>query len=271
MDVDSCGAIRVGPPIAQVAELVDAQVSGTCGRMVVEVRVFSWAPSSDWLTTLEDLQQTMSDTLNNSNPIIKLHRGDLPDGLTFGSSVAVDTETLGLNPLRDRLCLVQLSAGNSEAHLVQFDGLSYDAPNLKQLLSDPGVTKIFHYARFDVAVIQHYMDLTCAPIFCTKIASRLTRTYTDRHGLRDLCGELLGIELSKLQQQSDWGTENLSQEQMQYAALDVLYLHGLKEILERRLSREGRHHLAHASFNFLPTRVELDLSGWAEQDIFSHS
>ena len=209
--------------------------------------------------------------MNNTNPVIKLYKGDLPDGYNLGKSVAVDTETLGLNPLRDRLCLVQLSAGDGEAHLVQFDGTDYHAPNLKQLLADTDVTKIFHYGRFDLAVMRQYLEIECWPIFCTKIASRLTRTYTDRHGLRDLCGELLGIELSKQQQQSDWGAETLSKEQMSYAAMDVLYLHRLKEILERRLSREGRRHLAQASFNFLPIRVELDLSGWAEQDIFSHS
>ena len=209
--------------------------------------------------------------MNNKQPIITLHKGDLPDGLNFGQHVAVDTETLGLNPLRDRLCLIQLSAGDNEAHLVQFDGNGYHAPNLKKLLEDPGITKIFHYARFDLAVIRHYMNVTCLPVFCTKIASRLTRTYTDKHGLKDLCGELLGIEISKQQQQSDWGAENLSQEQMNYAAIDVLYLHRLMAILELRLSREARQHLAQASFNFLPTRVELDLSGWVEQDIFSHS
>ena len=209
--------------------------------------------------------------MNSTNPIIKLYKGDLPDGFNSGKSVAVDTETLGLNPLRDRLCLVQLSAGNGEAHLIKFDGTDYHAPNLKQLLADPDVTKIFHYGRFDLAVMRQYLEIERWPIFCTKIASRLTRTYTDRHGLRDLCGELLGIELPKQQQQSDWGAETLSQEQMSYAAMDVLYLHRLKEILERRLNREGRHHLAKASFNFLPIRVELDLSGWAEQDIFSHS
>ena len=209
--------------------------------------------------------------MNNKKPIIKLHKGDLPDGLNFGLHVAVDTETLGLNPLRDRLCLVQLSAGDNEVHLVQFDGSDYRAPNLKKLLEDPGITKIFHYARFDLAVISHYMNVICAPVFCTKIASRLTRTYTDKHGLKDLCGELLGVEISKQQQQSDWGAESLSQEQMNYAAIDVLYLHRLMTILELRLGREERQHLAQASFKFLHTRVELDLSGWVEQDIFSHS
>ena len=209
--------------------------------------------------------------MNPTNPIIKHYKGDLPDEYNFGKSVAVDTETLGLNPMRDRLCLVQLSAGDGKAHLVQFDGTKYNAPNLKQLLSDPDVTKIFHFARFDLAVIRQYLGIECTPVFCTKIASRLTRTYSERHGLRDLCGELLGIELSKQQQQSDWGADTLSQEQMMYAASDVLYLHRLKEILDLRLSREGRQHLANASFSFLPIRVQLDLSGWAEQDIFSHS
>ena len=208
--------------------------------------------------------------MNNTNPVIKLYKCDLPDGCNLGNSIAVDTETLGLNPLRDRLCLVQLSAGAGEAPLVQFDGTDYHAPNLKHLLADPDVTKIFHYGRFDLAVMRQYLEIECWPIFCTKIASRLTRTYTDRHGLKDLCGELLGIELSKQQQQSDWGAEDLSDEQMQYAATDVLHLHRLKEILERRLAREGRQHLAQASFDYLPYRAELDLLGWVEQDLFAH-
>ncbi len=209
--------------------------------------------------------------MKNPEPIIELYRNDLPDGLAFGDSVAIDTETLGLNPLRDRLCLVQLSSGDGNAHLLQFDGTDYSAPNLKKILADPEVLKIFHYARFDVAVIWHYLDTLCLPVFCTKIASRLTRTYTDRHGLKDLCGELLGVDISKQQQQSDWGAEELSDEQKAYAASDVLYLHRLKEVLERRLVREDRQHLAAACFEFLPHRAELDLTGWGEQDIFAHS
>jgi len=209
--------------------------------------------------------------VKNPDPIIELYQNDLPEGLTFGNSVAVDTETLGLNPLRDRLCVVQLSSGDGNAHLVQFDGTDYSAPNLKKVLLDEDVVKIFHFARFDIAVLWHYLDALCSPVFCTKIASRLTRTYTDRHGLRDLCGELLGVDISKQQQQSDWGAEELSEEQKVYAASDVLYLHRLKEVLERRLVREDRQHLAAASFEFLPHRAELDLTGWSEQDIFSHS
>ncbi|MEE2745370.1 MAG: ribonuclease H-like domain-containing protein [Pseudomonadota bacterium] len=202
---------------------------------------------------------------------ITLHQGDLPEGIDFGKSVAVDTETLGLNPIRDRLCLVQLASDTGQTHLVQFSGDVYAAPNLVKLLFDDKVTKIFHYARFDLAVLSHYLDIVSAPVFCTKIASRLTRTYTEKHGLKDLCGELLGIEISKNQQQSDWGAECLDKEQLLYAATDVIYLHRLKDILELRLKREGRQHLAKASFEYLPIRIELDLLGWAEQDIFSHS
>ena len=207
----------------------------------------------------------------HSDNIIKLHKNDIAADLEFGNSVAIDTETLGLNPMRDRLCLLQLSAGDGSAHLVQFDGTDYGAINLKKLLRDQSITKIFHFARFDVAVIWQYLEVLCTPLFCTKIASRLTRTYTDKHGLRELCGELLGIELSKQQQQSDWGVEALSDEQKVYAASDVLYLHQIKEVLERRLIREDREHLAKASFEYLPHRAELDLKGWGEQDIFAHS
>ena len=201
---------------------------------------------------------------------VKLHRGDIPADLKFGDAVAVDTETLGLNPLRDRLCLIQLSSGDGIGHIVQFRPGDYDAPNVKRLLADPKVTKIFHFARFDVAVIRHYLGVQCWPLYCTKIASRLTRTYTDKHGLKDLCGELLGIDLSKQQQSSDWGREDLTQEQLDYAASDVLHLHRLKDILDRRLAREDRKALAEACFAFLPARAQLDLSGWAEQDIFAH-
>ena len=201
---------------------------------------------------------------------IKLYKGDLPPGLDFGSSVAVDTETLGLVPRRDKLCLVQLSAGDGNAHLVQVDRTSYDAPNLKALLTDPKVTKIFHYARFDVAVIKYYLGIDTAPLYCTKIASKLTRTYTDRHGLKDLVKELLGVELNKQQQSSDWGAHMLSDSQKQYAAQDVLYLHELKSRLDQMLSREGREAVARACFDFIPTRAALDLSGWTEEDVFAH-
>lgn len=201
---------------------------------------------------------------------VKLYKGDLPDGLDFGSSVAVDTETLGLNPLRDKLCLVQLSSGDDNAHLVQVDRETYAAPNLKALMSNAGVTKIFHYARFDMAVLKHYLNVDVAPVYCTKIASKLTRTYTDRHGLKDLVREMLGIEMSKQQQSSDWGTPVLSDAQKQYAALDVIYLHELKSRLDQMLRREQRHDLAANCFDFLSTRVALDLVGWNETDVFSH-
>ena len=201
---------------------------------------------------------------------IKLYKGDLPPGLDFGTSVAVDTETLGLVPRRDKLCLVQLSSGDGNAHLVQVDRSSYDAPNLKALFTNPDVTKIFHYARFDVAVIKYYLGVDTAPLYCTKIASKLTRTYTDRHGLKDLVKELLGIELNKQQQSSDWGAHMLSDSQKQYAAQDVVYLHELKARLDQMLSREGREAVAKACFDFIPTRAALDLSGWTEEDVFAH-
>ncbi|WP_137389124.1 ribonuclease D [Rhodoligotrophos defluvii] len=202
--------------------------------------------------------------------MITLHRGDLGPDVRFDGSVAVDTETLGLNPYRDRLCLVQLSAGDGTAHLVQIDPASFHAPNLKALLSDPGLLKIFHYARFDVAVLKYYLGIEATPVYCTKIASKLTRTYTDRHGLKDLCRELLGIELSKQQQSSDWGAAELADAQLQYAAADVLYLHQLKAQLDQLLAREGRTQLAEACFRFIPARAALDLAGWAEEDIFAH-
>jgi ribonuclease D len=201
---------------------------------------------------------------------IKLYKGDLPAGLDFGNSVAVDSETLGLVPRRDKLCLVQLSSGDGNAHLVQLDRSTYDAPNLKALMANPAVTKIFHYARFDVAVIKHYLGVDTAPLYCTKIASKLTRTYTDRHGLKDLIKELLGIELNKQQQSSDWGAHMLSDAQKQYAAQDVLYLHELKARLDQMLAREGRTGIAGACFDFVPTRAALDLLGWTEEDVFSH-
>ena len=199
-----------------------------------------------------------------------LHKNDLPDDLRFETAIAVDTETLGLNPHRDPLCLVQLSAGDGDAHIVQLDRASYDAPNLKRLLSDPAVVKIFHYARFDLAAIQRYLGVSATPVYCTKIASKLVRTYTDRHGLKDLCRELIGKELSKQQQSSDWGAAELSDSQLEYAASDVLYLHQLRARLDDMLEREGRADLASRCFEFVPTVAELDLAGWADQDIFSH-
>ncbi len=201
---------------------------------------------------------------------IKLHKGDLPADIDFGSSVAVDTETLGLNPHRDKLCLVQLSSGDGNAHLVQLDRSSYDAPNLKALFADPGVLKIFHFARFDVAVLKAYLQVDVTPVYCTKIASKLVRTYTDRHGLKELVREIVGVDLSKQQQSSDWGLPVLSDAQKQYAASDVLYLHELKIRLDQMLKREGRTELAGACFDFLGTRTALDLAGWPEQDIFAH-
>lgn len=201
---------------------------------------------------------------------ITLHKNDLPAGLSFGPSVAVDTETQGLNVNRDRLCLVQLSSGDGSAHLVQFDGTDYAAPHLKALLADPAVLKIFHYARFDVAVLEKNLGVVTAPIYCTKIASKLVRTYTDRHGLKDLVAELAGVELSKQQQSSDWASRELSQQQLAYAASDVLHLHTLKTKLDAMLAREGRTGFAEAAFGFLGTRAKLDLAGFGEDDIFSH-
>jgi ribonuclease D len=202
---------------------------------------------------------------------VHLYEGDLPDGLTLGAVVAIDTETLGLNPHRDRLCLAQLSGGDGHAHLVRFAPGSYDAPNLKRLLADPAVLKLFHFARFDVAVFQHYLGVTVAPVYCTKIASKLVRTYTDRHGLKDLLKELLNVDVSKQQQSSDWGAASLSEAQKDYAASDVLHLHAAKAVLDTRLAREGRTAIAQACFDFLPTRAALDLLGWPETDIFAHS
>ena len=204
-------------------------------------------------------------------PTIHLHKHDLPAGVSFGNSVAIDTETLGLKPRRDRLCLVQLSAGDGTAHLVRFDGETWAAPGRKALLADPSVEKLFRFARFDVAVLQHYLGVVTRPIYCTKIVSKLVRTYTDRHGLKDLTRELLNIEVSKQQQSSDWGANDLSEAQIAYAASDVLHLHALKDKLDTMLVRERRTDLAEACFKFLPVRARLDLDGWAEQDIFSHS
>ena len=203
-------------------------------------------------------------------PKIKLHKGDLPAGLAFPKGIAIDTETLGLNLHRDRLCLVQLSGGDGTVHLVKFDGKSYSAPHLKALLTDPRTLKIFHFARFDVAVLEKYLGVETNPIYCTKIASKLARTYTDRHGLKDLVGELLGIELSKQQQSSDWGAAKLSESQLAYAANDVVHLHAIRAKLEEMLVREGREAFATAAFAFLPTRAKLDLAGFEDEDIFAH-
>jgi ribonuclease D len=209
------------------------------------------------------------------NGTIHLHRHDLPDGLDLGPVVAVDTETMGLDPRRDRLCLVQLSAGDGQAHLVQIvperlGGRGADCPNLKRLLADAGTVKLMHFARFDVGILQHALGVPVAPVRCTKIAAKLVRTFTDRHGLRDLCRELLGVEISKQQQTSDWGAPELSPEQIAYAASDVLYLHALWARLEALLVRENRLALAESCFAFLPARAELDLLGYEEPDIFHH-
>ena len=199
-----------------------------------------------------------------------LHKGDLPDGLNLGPVVAIDCETMGLNPHRDRLCVVQLSAGDGDAHLVQVAPGQTEAPNLARLLTDPEALKLFHFGRFDIAALHHAFGALAAPVYCTKIASKLVRTYTDRHGLKFLLQELLGIDISKQQQSSDWGAEELSEAQLEYAASDVLYLHRLKEALDARLAREGRSELAQACFEFLPARARLDLEGWPETDIFAH-
>lgn len=202
---------------------------------------------------------------------IRLHRGDLPDLARYQGAVAIDTETMGLQPARDRLCVVQLSPGDGSADVVQIPQGAVDAPNLKALLADPNRLKIFHFARFDLAILLHTFRVVATPVYCTKIASRLTRTYTDKHGLKDNLRELLGVEVSKQQQLSDWGAEKLSDAQIAYAASDVLHLHALKARLDEMLAREGREHLAEACFRFLPTRAELDLAGWSGEDIFAHS
>ena len=200
----------------------------------------------------------------------QLHQGDLPESVRLSRVVAIDTEAMGLNPHRDRLCLVQLSGGDGNAHLVQLAAGAYDAPNLKRLLADPGVLKLFHFARFDIAMLYRYLGVMPQPLYCTKIASRLARTFTDRHGLRELCRDLLGVDLKKEQQSSDWGAASLSEEQLKYAASDVLHLHALQARLDDMLAREGRGELARRCFEFLPARALLDLAGWAEQDIFAH-
>ncbi|HZF76868.1 MAG TPA: ribonuclease D [Acetobacteraceae bacterium] len=217
----------------------------------------------------------MSSTLFTQGGRIRLHRHDLPDDLALGPVVAVDTETMGLDPRRDRLCLVQLSAGDGQAHLVQIvperlGGHGADCPNLKRLLSDPGTLKIFHFARFDLAMLHQALGVTAAPVVCTKVASKLVRTFTDRHGLKDLCRDLLGVDISKQQQSSDWGAPDLSADQLAYAASDVLHLHALWARLEALLRREGRLELAEACFRFLPVRGQLDLLGYQDPDIFAH-
>jgi len=200
---------------------------------------------------------------------ITLHKGDLPANLDLGTVVAVDTEAMGLNPARDALCVVQISSGDGTAHVVQL-GRDYNCPNLKTMMSDPDILKIFHFARFDVAMMQKWLGINCSPVWCTKIASKLARTYTDRHGLKDVSREIAGVNMDKAQQSSDWGAETLSDAQLQYAASDVLYLHKIKDGLADMLAREGRTALAQACFDFLPVRAELDLAGWDESDIFAH-
>jgi ribonuclease D len=202
---------------------------------------------------------------------VHFHEEDLPEGVLAPGPVAVDTETMGLITPRDRLCLVQISDGQGDEHLVRFKpGSSFDAPNLKAVLADPARVKLYHFARFDLAAIEHYLGVVAAPVFCTKIASKMTRTYTDRHGLKNLVTELLGTDLSKQQQSSDWGAPQINDAQREYAASDVRYLHRLRDILAERLEREGRMGLAQACFDFLPARARLDLAGWADKDIFSH-
>jgi len=202
---------------------------------------------------------------------IRLHRGDLPDGLDLGAVVAIDTETLGLEVGRDRLCVVQLSRGDGDAEIVQIAPGQKRAPNLEKLLADPAALKLFHFGRFDMAALHHAFGVMATPVYCTKIASRIARTYTDRHGLKDLVRELLGVDISKQQQTSDWGAENLSEAQLAYAAADVLYLHALRDKLDAMLKREGRDGLARAAFAYLPERVRLDLAGFADIDIFAHA
>jgi ribonuclease D len=199
------------------------------------------------------------------------HDGDLPDGLDLGPEVAIDSETMGLRLGRDPLCVVQLSSGDGDSHIVRFRRPAYDAPNIKRLLTDPAVLKIFHFGRFDIAMFALHLGVTTAPVYCTKIASKLARTYTDRHGLKDVVRELMGVDMSKAQQSSDWGAERLSPEQLAYAAGDVAYLHGLRTRLDAMLEREGRMDLARACFEFLPWRAKLDVAGWEDVDIFAHA
>jgi ribonuclease D len=217
------------------------------------------------------MTRKLSLTVDGKNVAVQLHRGDLPASVRFDGPIAVDSETMGLSLVRDGLCLVQLSDGGPEAHLVQLDRDSYDAPNLKRVLTDASVLKLFHFARFDVAMFMRDLTIVCAPIYCTKIASKLVRTYTDKHGLKELTKELLGRDISKEQQSSDWGAPDLSDAQLAYAASDVLHLHALKDKLDVMLAREGRVEIAQACFDFLPSRAALDLAGWEETDIFAHS
>lgn len=202
---------------------------------------------------------------------VYLHEGDLPDSLDLGPEVAIDSETMGLRLRRDPLCVVQLSSGDGDAHVVRLNRPAYDCPNLKRLMADPAVLKIFHFGRFDIGMVQLHLGVETRPVYCTKIASKLARTYTDRHGLKDVARELAGIDLSKAQQSSDWGAAELSQAQLEYAASDVLYLHAIKAKLDMMLEREGRTELARACFDFLPVRARLDLAGWDEVDIFAHA
>ncbi|MEQ1709320.1 MAG: ribonuclease D [Terricaulis sp.] len=217
------------------------------------------------------MTRKLSLTVDGKNVAVHLHQGDLPAGVSFNGAIAVDSETMGLSLVRDPLCLVQLSDGGAEAHLVQLDRATYDAPNLKRVLADTGALKLFHFARFDVAMFMRDLSVVCQPIYCTKIASKLVRTYTDRHGLKDLTKEVLGRDISKEQQSSDWGAPELSDAQLAYAASDVLHLHALKDRLDSMLAREGRTEIAQACFDFLPTRAALDLAGWEETDIFAHA
>ncbi|MEQ1616911.1 MAG: ribonuclease D [Terricaulis sp.] len=217
------------------------------------------------------MTRRISITADGKNVVVHLHRGDLPEGVSFSGSIAVDSETMGLSLVRDPLCLVQLSDGAGEAHLVQLDRATYNAPNLKRVLADAATLKLFHFARFDVAMFMRDLSVLCAPIYCTKIASKLVRTYTDKHGLKDLTKEVLGRDISKEQQSSDWGAPELSDAQLAYAASDVLHLHALKQRLDAMLAREGRTEIAQSCFDFLPTRAALDLAGWEEVDIFAHS
>ena len=209
---------------------------------------------------------TMAQKLKN----IKLYKNDLPENITFNGSIAVDTETMGLNINSDRLCLVQISDNDKNSHIIQFLKNSYDAPNLKKILNDQKILKIFHYARFDIAVIKKNLGIMCKPIYCTKIASKLARTFTDKHGLKDLCKDLLKVDLNKQSQTSDWGSNDLTENQLEYAANDVLYLHEIKNKLDKMIEREGKQEIAKACFEFLSTRAEFDLLGWEDKDIFQH-
>ena len=249
-----------------MAELVDALASGASARMGVEVRVFSWAPD-EYAPVAPDVLKAASPGGNMAN---FLYSDDLPDNLDLGEIVAIDTETMGLNLQRDRLCVIQLSAGDGDAHIVRIRDPKRPAPNVASMLSNRKQLKLFHFGRFDMAVLNRRFSVETGPVYCTKIASKLARTYTDRHGLKDLVEELLDVKLSKQQQSSDWGRSDLTAEQVDYAAADVLYLHRVRERLNAMLHREGRQHLADACFDFLPALVRIDMAGWRDQDIFSH-